>query len=195
MRTVGGRRLRPLAERQAILEDLGDRLPPPPYQSMHRPAPAPPPAERQLVVLVGCVAGKLDRPAPARDLYTSPLFRFRRRYAELHAPDRWAILSAQHGLVQPDEEVAPYNFRLDELRPRERQSWAIQVTNALTRRLGPASGLQVEIHAGELYWRELGHDLRLMGAEVVVPTRGMSIGRQLQWYGGPARATAPGVCD
>ena len=50
------------------------------------------------VALVSCVKSRRPEPAPARDLYTSPLFRAMRRYAESHA-DAWYILSAKHGLV------------------------------------------------------------------------------------------------
>lgn len=38
-------------------------------------------SESVRVVLVGCSAAKLEKPAPARDLYTSPLFRKARAYA------------------------------------------------------------------------------------------------------------------
>ena len=59
------------------------------------------------VLLVSCSKSKLDHPAAAKELYTSPLFRHARHYAEgLGAP--WFILSAEHGLVAPDEWLAPY---------------------------------------------------------------------------------------
>ena len=34
------------------------------------------------IYLVACVKGKLPRPAPAKDLYTSPWFRKARQYVE-----------------------------------------------------------------------------------------------------------------
>lgn len=192
MKSVGGRVLRPQAERREILLRMAEGLPRVPDQSPaaapRRPAPLPP-EQRVLVVLVGCVKGKLDRPAPAQDLYTSTLFRLRRRYAEGHASDRWAILSALHGLVMPTEELAPYNWRLSDMRPRDRWSWAHRAADAVEHRFGQAGTLRVEIHAGEEYWRDLAQDLRLTGAEVVVPTRGMSIGRQQQWYAEQARVS------
>lgn len=48
------------------------------------------------VALVSCVKTKRDTPHPAKDLYTSPLFKGLRRYAEAHA-DTWFILSAEFG--------------------------------------------------------------------------------------------------
>lgn len=62
------------------------------------------------VGLVGCVKSKRGTAAPARDLYTSALFRGRRRYVELTC-DRWFILSARHGLVEPEEILEPYDDR------------------------------------------------------------------------------------
>lgn len=172
------------AERERRLLAAEASMPPVRPQPLRPPpAPAPLPSDqRQLVVLVGCVAAKLDRPAPARDLYTSTLFRLRRRYAEQHAPDRWAILSALHGLVGPDQELRPYNWRLADYRPRDRWSWSFRAFDAVVDRFGRPGSLRLEIHAGEEYWRDLAHYLRQDGAEVEIPTRGMAIGRQLQWY-------------
>jgi hypothetical protein len=66
------------------------------------------------VVLVGCGKSKLARSAKAKDLYTGPLFRKARAYAEL-VGDEWAILSAKHFLVMPDEVIEPYERRLADL--------------------------------------------------------------------------------
>ena len=53
------------------------------------------------IYLVACVAAKLDRPAPARDLYTSPWFQKARAYVERQG-GQWFVLSAKHGLIAPD---------------------------------------------------------------------------------------------
>jgi hypothetical protein len=58
------------------------------------------------VALVSCVKSKRTSESPARDLYTSPLFTKMRRYAEQHA-EAWFILSAEHGVLAPDQLVAP----------------------------------------------------------------------------------------
>jgi len=65
-----------------------------------------------VVVLVGCSGPKLDRAAPARDLYTSALFKKARAYAEALGVE-WGILSAKHGLVLPDTIVEPYDEKLN----------------------------------------------------------------------------------
>ncbi|MBT2549736.1 hypothetical protein J7I85_15680 [Arthrobacter sp. ISL-65] len=58
------------------------------------------------VGLVACASQKLQRPAPARDIYVSQLFRKASAYAE-KTWDRWYVLSAKHGLVRPDTVLEP----------------------------------------------------------------------------------------
>jgi hypothetical protein len=58
--------------------------------------------------IIGCGSDKRDEPSEARELYTSTYFQLKRDYAE----DRWedyCILSAEHGFLQPDEIVSPYD--------------------------------------------------------------------------------------
>lgn len=61
--------------------------------------------------IVACAAAKLTGRHPARHLYTSPNFAHMLRAAELGA-DRALILSARHGLVDPDQELDTYDTRL-----------------------------------------------------------------------------------
>jgi len=70
--------------------------------------------EPKTLVIVGCGAAKRDEPAPAHDLYTSTYFAKKREYAEA-VGDEWAILSAEHGLVEPSEELNPYETSIDDL--------------------------------------------------------------------------------
>jgi hypothetical protein len=63
-----------------------------------------------------CAARKLDRPAPARELYVSQLFEKASAYATA-ARDRRYVLSAKHGLVQPDTVLEPYDVRLGARHP------------------------------------------------------------------------------
>ncbi|MGE4340214.1 MAG: DUF6884 domain-containing protein [Pigmentiphaga sp.] len=59
------------------------------------------------LALVSCVSQKLTRPAPARLLYRSEWFLKVRKVVESQKAD-WLILSALHGVVAPDAEIAPY---------------------------------------------------------------------------------------
>ena len=52
--------------------------------------------------LISCTKSKRDEPAPPRDLYEpSTLFQKAREYCE-NTYDEWYILSAKHGLLDPD---------------------------------------------------------------------------------------------
>jgi hypothetical protein len=63
------------------------------------------------LVLIPCGAAKLDRPAPAGELYTGSYHRDARRAADALSPDRVLIVSALHGLLQLGQLVAPYDKR------------------------------------------------------------------------------------
>lgn len=64
--------------------------------------------------LVGCGSDKQDDPATARDLYTSPYFAKKRRFAEELCGDWW-IVSAKHGLLDPNDHVEPYERSIDDV--------------------------------------------------------------------------------
>lgn len=70
------------------------------------------PGARRDVFLVSCVAEKRPAPSVARDLYRSPWFLKARGLAEREGA-AWFILSAEHGLVEPDDVVAPYDRTLN----------------------------------------------------------------------------------
>lgn len=133
------------------------------------------------VLLVGCVKTKRPVAAPARDLYTSPLFIKRRRYAESSGRP-WYILSALHGLVHPDAELEPYDMYLPEQPATYRREWALSVVRALIADLGDLDGRTVEIHAGSSYVDPLEPVLRAAGAEPVAPLRGLTQREHLAWY-------------
>ena len=132
--------------------------------------------------LVGCVKEKRRTPSAARDLYTSSLFVGRRRAVE-RSCDQWFVLSALHGLVDPDQLVEPYDVTLNTMGREERRRWATGVVRALQGRLGTLQGHHFELHAGANYL-----DFGLMdalirhGATVSWPTRGLPMGKQLQYY-------------
>lgn len=132
--------------------------------------------------LVGCVKSKLPRSAAARDLYTSPLFKGRRRYVE-RTCDRWFILSAAHGLVAPDENLAPYDQTLTKVSEAERRRWSQNVLGSLEETLGDLRGIIFEIHAGNAYCAHgLVQDLKRRGAQIEMPTMGLPFGKQLAFY-------------
>lgn len=131
---------------------------------------------------VGCVGQKKSQAKPAADLYTSPLFRGRRRWVE-RTCHRWFILSALYGLVEPPTQLEPYDLSLADVGTHERRRWAARVLCQVDEALGEVAGIAFEIHAGAAY-REHGlvQGLEQRGALIEVPMAGLRIGRQLAAY-------------
>lgn len=84
------------------------------------------------VGLISCCKEKLDHAAPARELYKSDYFR--KSMAWISKPgrvDEWAILSAQHGLVLPDQVIEPYDLNLSSQARLQIARWADMVHEQL----------------------------------------------------------------
>lgn len=69
------------------------------------------------LVVIPCAAAKLDVPAPAGQLYASANFAHMLRAAQATAADsdvpaKVMILSAEHGLVDLDTVLAPYDTKM-----------------------------------------------------------------------------------
>ena len=139
------------------------------------------------IVLVGCVKSKLDRPAPAQDLYTSPLFRKERSYAEATGAS-WFVLSAEHGLVAPTTILQPYDLRLSNTPRDYRRTWGTRVVEQLKETVGPLTAMVIEVHAGSAYIDAIRDRLLAEGAELVEPLHGLTMGQRLAWYGRRMRA-------
>lgn len=77
------------------------------------------------VGLLGCGKQKLDHAAPAAELYCGSYFRLCRTWLEQQGLDAWGILSAEHGLVLPEQVLEPYDVALGQLDAGARRSWAI----------------------------------------------------------------------
>jgi len=155
------------------------------------------------LLLVACVKAKLGVPAAARDLYISPLFKRERAFAERRGVP-WFILSAEHGLVAPDEWLAPYERYLPDTPSHYRAVWGQWVVERLHLLAGPLAGRVVEVHAGAAYVDAIAEPLAVKGASLVEPLRGLTLGERLAWYGAagagagtdvPADASRSAVSD
>lgn len=122
------------------------------------------------VVLVACCGKKLISPAPAKDLYQSTLFLKSRRYAERHG-DCWLILSAKHGVVDPETIIEPYDETLSRRAASFRREWS----NNVARQMAGFKRDRLIVLAGNAYcgWIE--------GFDFERPMRGLGIGRQLKF--------------
>lgn len=130
------------------------------------------------IYLVSCVSQKTPYCAPARDLYVSPLFQKARAYV-LKSDSPWFILSAEHGLVHPDDVLAPYEKTLNNMGTAERRVWSQKVQSQMEQALPAAD--EVIIFAGARYREHIEPWLRRRFASVRVPMQGLQIGKQLRW--------------
>jgi len=68
---------------------------------------------RRVVFVIPCAAGKADEARPAAELYTSVFFRQALAAARSEVADADIyVLSAAHGLLALDDEVAPYDLKM-----------------------------------------------------------------------------------
>jgi hypothetical protein len=127
---------------------------------------------------VSCCQSKLRVPAPARDLYTSPLFRAARTYAEWrYGHERWFILPAKFGLVDPSTVPEPYDLSLRQLSAAAPAAWGLRVGDQLAERFAGTTVLW--IHAGAACC----HAVRYAATHPIeTPVAGLRIGQQLAWY-------------
>lgn len=132
------------------------------------------------ITLVSCCREKGGSIAPARELYRSQLFRKSATWADRQGHD-WFVLSAKHGLIKPDDRLAPYDHSVRNMTPYDRQYWANAVAEQL-RALALFWGvehLNVTLLAGAAYanWIPLVEDW----CTVRQPLEGLQIGQRLQW--------------
>jgi hypothetical protein len=132
------------------------------------------------VYLVSCVSQKREQACAARDLYVSALFRKARHFAEASGCP-WFILSAEHGLVAPDQVIAPYERTLNRMGISDRRTWGDRVAAQLVEAVPDLS--RVVFLAGQRYREFLVPHLDRRGVEVSVPMKGLGIGKQLSWLG------------
>ena len=125
------------------------------------------------VALVSCVKSKRAAASPARELYTSQLFRGLRAYAEAHA-DAWYILSAEHGVLRQDDVTAPYEKSLTTMPKRERVAWASRVQPQLLEIL--PSGAEVIVLADHDIERGSSSSCASMASRSRLPWRGLGSG-------------------
>lgn len=140
------------------------------------------------VYLVSCVASKQARQVPAKDLYVSDWFRKARAYVESTGMP-WFILSAECGLLDPNQPTAPYEKTLNTMPARERKDWAQRVIEQMRTRL--PSGPRVVVLAGARYREHLIDYLHERFSQVDLPLEGFRIGEQLHWFSERLRNESP----
>lgn len=136
------------------------------------------------MIVVGCGKSKLDRPAPAAELYTGSLFRAARRYCEARG-EPWVIASGKLGLVLPGEVVEPYDQRAPMSKSGAKR-WARVCVECLLRVAG--GPVFVELLAGKAYAEPLAVELWRAGCANAEPLARMGMGKRLSWLTRSAEA-------
>ena len=132
--------------------------------------------------LVSCVKTKRDEPAHPKNLYISDYFNKMSAYAEQYHDDWW-ILSAKHGLLDPDgERIAPYDESLTGARKAEKREWAQRVAEQLDDEGLLSDDVTLVLHAGKAYYEELLPLIEDSGVTIEIPTEGLQIGKTKAWY-------------
>ncbi len=128
------------------------------------------------IVLISCVSKKLACRAKARDIYVSPLFRLNLAYGRSLQPDAIYVLSAKHGLLALEDEIAPYDLTLNTMGTGQVRVWAAGVVAQLSA-VGDLERDRFVFLAGDKYRKFLIPRL----THYEVPMQGLTIGRQLQF--------------
>jgi len=126
------------------------------------------------IALISCVSKKLPRRAKARDLYTSTLFKLSYQYAKSLNPDKIFILSAKYGLLNPEQEIEPYNETLNLKSTKEIKQWAQKVLTDLKKKTDISNDKFIFL-AGNNYRKFLTPYMK----NYEVPLKGLPIGKQL----------------
>ena len=134
-------------------------------------------AKPKKIVLLSCVATKLPQPAPARELYSSPLFKKSLQYAETLNPDDIVILSAKYYVIPLTKIIGPYNKTLLDMPDKEVREWGVQVLKILADKYDLNNDHFI-ILAGAKYRKYITPGL----AHWEAPLTGLRIGQQMAWY-------------
>ena len=119
--------------------------------------------------LIACSESKLSHAAPAVDLYQGQAFKLAVK-AALKADADILILSTEHGVVQPDQTLEPYDCSLK----RRSTSWRAEWAKNTAKQLSKYKDRPTTILAGKFY-----AGAATGFANKSTPLSGLGIGQQL----------------
>lgn len=128
------------------------------------------------IILISCVSKKLPHKARAEDLYISTLFKYSLRYGKSLHPDKIFILSAEHGLLDLNKVIEPYNKTLNTMPSGYIKKWSDEVIE----RMNKVTDLEKDkfvFLAGEKYYKYLLPHIR----NYEEPLKGLSFGFRLKY--------------
>ena len=83
------------------------------------------------IVLISCASKKSNKKEKAKELYTSPFFKYNLKYAKSLSPNKIFILSAKYGLLDLEQKIEPYEKTLNKLPKKQLEHWSKKVINQL----------------------------------------------------------------
>ena len=138
------------------------------------------------IVLLSCTKSKLDKPAPAKDMYSpSPMFQKTKVYGEALKPDKMFILSAKYGLLPMDKQIEPYDLTLKTMKKEEKDQWGETVKSQMSKMgVNPQSDKFVFLTGAE-YMKPLEGFIPAKNKEK--PMEGKRMGERLSWLNSQAQ--------
>jgi len=128
------------------------------------------------IILISCASKKLAYKSKAEYLYVSTLFRLSLAYAKKLKPDKIFILSAKYGLLNLNNEIAPYNETLNNKSTSDVKIWAKKVVIELEK-IANLENDQFTFFAGNKYREYILPYIRYYK----IPLKGLRIGEQLKF--------------
>ena len=122
------------------------------------------------VAFIACGKKKKRIPCSAGEMYQGILFKKTMIYCKQNFnPDSIFILSAKHGLLQPDTIIKPYDETLNTKTLEEKEEWSLRVKKQI----------KTQLLCGE-FWFFAGENY-ISFFDGIFPMKGLSIGKRLQW--------------
>lgn len=82
------------------------------------------------IALIACCGEKKQESCKAEDIYKSPLFLLSKTWVKKRNL-KWMILSAKHGLLNPDKIIDPYNLSLNNFKKDDLKKWDLMVQSQI----------------------------------------------------------------
>ena len=138
------------------------------------------------IVLLSCTKSKLEKPAPAKDMYSpSPMFQKTKVYGEALKPDKMFILSAKYGLLPMDKQIEPYDLTLKNMKKDEKDQWGETVKGQMSEMGVNSQSDKFVFLTGADYMKPL--ESFIPAENIEKPMEGKRMGERLSWLNSQAQ--------
>ena len=131
------------------------------------------------IALISCTKLKQSYPCEAQEMYLlSQLFKKASYYIKQQNYDKWFILSAKYGLLNPNDIIEPYDLTLSNMKSEDIKKWSEKIFNQLV----IYNIDEIDFYTGEKYRKYLISLLKEKNIICNIPLKGLGIGQQLKFY-------------